>query len=100
MVRSMGPWLAVLRVLRSSQVQARPLRRSRRRFSPQCLPLEQLEDRSVPSVITLSVTSLADSGSGTLRQAIATADATGASNSYVINIVTPGRSSWRAPCHT
>ena len=76
--------------LRSSQVYARPPRRSRRRFSPQGLPQEQLEERAVPAVVTLTVGSLADSGAGTLRQAITTADQGAASNSYVINIVTPG----------
>jgi hypothetical protein len=41
------------------------------RFRPQ---LEKLEDRIVPSQIDLTVSSLADSGTGTLRAAIQTAD--------------------------
>jgi len=47
-----------------------------------------MEERSVPSI--LAVTSLADSGVGTLRQAITTADAGATTNSYDIDIETPG----------
>ena len=89
MFRSLRPWPAMFRALRSSQAPARPLRRARRHFSPQSLPLEQLEDRSVPSVITLLVTSPADSGDRTLRDAIMTADRGSANDSYVIKIVSP-----------
>ena len=86
MFRSISSRPAVFRVLRSSLVPARPPRRARRRFSPQCLPREQLEERAVPAVIPLTVTSLADSGPGTLRQAIMTADAGATTNSYLITI--------------
>ena len=55
---------AIFRALRSSQVPARLRRTARRRVNPQCSPLERLEDRAVPSVITLLVKSLADSGGG------------------------------------
>src|SRR5271166_5981603 len=89
MFRSKDSWPAVFRVLRSSPVPARPPRRSRH-HTFRCLPLEQLEERSVPSVVTIPVSSLADSGGGTLREAITMADQATASNSYVINIVTPG----------
>jgi hypothetical protein len=90
MFRSLRHWPAVFRALRSSQVHARPLRRARRRFSPQYLPQEQLEERSVPAVVTFTVTSLADAGDKTLREAITQADQAAAKNSYIINIVTPG----------
>ena len=89
MFRSMSSRPAVFRMLRSSPVPARPPRRARH-HTFRCLPLEQLEERSVPSVVTIPVSSLADSGGGTLREAITTADQGTASNSYVINIVTPG----------
>ena len=89
MFRSISSRPAVFRVLRSSLVPARPPRRARH-HTFRCLPLEQLEERSVPSVVTFTVSSLADSGGGTLREAITMADQGAASNSYVINIVTPG----------
>jgi hypothetical protein len=83
-------WLANVRALRSSQVQARLARRTRRRPGPRWIHLEQLEERAVPAVVTFSVTSLADSGPGTLRDAIVQADGGAASNSYVINIEKAG----------
>src|SRR5208337_2801843 len=89
MFRSMSSRPALFRVLRSSLVPARPPRRARH-HTFRCLPLEQLEERWVPSVVTFPVNSLADSGGGTLRGAITMADQATASNSYVINIVTPG----------
>ena len=73
MFRSFRSRPAVFRVLRSSLVPARPPRRARH-HTFRCLPLEQLEERSVPSVVTLPASSLADSGGGTLREAITTAD--------------------------
>ena len=83
-------WPAVFRSLRSSQGHARPPWRARQRPTFRCLPLEKLEERSVPSVVSFQVTSLGDSGNGTLRDAITMADQGLASDSYVINIVTPG----------
>ena len=85
MFRSMSPRPAVFRVLRSSPVPARPPRRVRH-HTLRCLPLEQLENRSMLSVIPITVTSVDDSGPGTLRQAITTADAGATTNSYVITI--------------
>ena len=76
-------WPAIFRALRSSQVHAGLRRTARRRVNPQCSPLERLEDRAVPSVITLLVKSLADSGGRTLRLAITTIDAGPADDSYV-----------------
>jgi predicted outer membrane repeat protein len=51
------------------------------RFRPR---LEALEERWLPSQIPLTVTSLADSGSGTLRDAIQTADLGKASDKFTI----------------
>ena len=85
MFRTLRRWPAVFRVPRSSQIHARPPRRARH-HTFRCLPLEQLEERSVPSVMTFTVSSPADSGGGTLRDAITMADAGASTNSYVINI--------------
>jgi hypothetical protein len=73
MFRSLRQLPAVFGVLRSSQVQARPPRRPRRRSSRRCLPLEQLEGRLVLSAFHVST--LADGGAGSLRDAIAQANA-------------------------
>ena len=54
------------------QVQARPPRRSRRRATRRCLPLEQLEGRLVLSAF--HVTTLTDGGAGSLRDAITQAN--------------------------
>jgi hypothetical protein len=83
-------WPAIVRALRSSAVRARHARRARHRPGLRWSPLEQLEGRVVPAVVTLNVTSLADSGPGTLRGAIMQADGGAASNSYVINIEKAG----------
>ena len=90
MLRPFRHWPAALRALQSSQVQVRPSRGDRQRPRPQLPLLEQLERRDVPAVINLTVTSLADTGAGTLRSAITTADTGDPTNSYVITIVTPG----------
>src|SRR5262249_33797792 len=57
------------------------------RFRPR---LEALEDRTVPSQVTLTVSSLADSGSGTLRAAILAADAGRQSDKFTINFSVSG----------
>ena len=88
MFRSLDRWPAILRVLRSSQVRARPRRHQRPAL--RYLPPEQLEERLAPAVVTLTVRSLANSGGGTLRQAITKADHAAAGKSYIINIVRPG----------
>ena len=72
MFRSLRHWPAVFRAPRSSQVQARPPRRSRRRPARRCLPLEQLEGRLVLSAFHVST--LADGGAGSLRAAITQAN--------------------------
>src|SRR5262245_27721157 len=73
MFRSLRHWPAAFRALRSSQVDARPPRRSRRRPTHRCLPLEPLEGRLVLSAF--HVTTLADGGAGSLRAAVAQANA-------------------------
>src|SRR6516165_4297996 len=52
--------------------------------------LETLEDRWLPSQIGLTVTSLADSGPGTLRAAILTADAGSHSDKFTIGFAVTG----------
>src|SRR5262245_2397360 len=72
MSRPIHHWPAILRALQSSLVHARPPRRARRRVSPHWLPLEQLEGRLV--LATYNVTTLADGGNGSLRDAITQAN--------------------------
>src|SRR5262249_13257402 len=52
--------------------------------------LEALEDRWLPSQVGLTVTSLADSGPGTLRAAILTADAGSHSDKFTIGFAVTG----------
>src|SRR6516162_7413379 len=52
--------------------------------------LEALEDRWVPAQISLTVTSLADSGPGTLRAAILAADAGRQSDKFTIGFSVAG----------
>jgi len=79
MFRSLRDWPATFRALRSSQVHARPWRRARRRFSPQCPPQEQLEDRRLLSTIMVNnPTDTPVAGEIDLRQAIATANSNSA----------------------
>src|SRR5262249_14909194 len=85
MLRPLRHWPAAFRALRSSQVSARPPRRARRRVRPHWLPLEQLEDRMV--LTTFNVLNPADSGPGSLRQAIV--DANTHTGAHVINFA-PG----------
>ena len=90
MFRPFRQWPAFFRAIPSSRVPARHLRSARLRARPQCSVLELLEQRDVPAVINLTVSSLADTGAGTLRSAITTADAGDPTDSYVINITAPG----------
>jgi len=77
MLRFVRSWSAISRSLPQFAPARRPHARRR-------LTLERLEDRTVLSTISLPVTSLADTGVGTLRAAITTADQGAARNSYVI----------------
>src|SRR5215472_15444252 len=70
MFRSLRRWPAALRALRSAQAGPQ---RPRRRPARRCLPLEQLEGRMVLSAF--HVTTLADGGAGSLRAAVAQANA-------------------------
>jgi hypothetical protein len=54
------------------------------------LHCERLEDRTVASTVSLVVRSLADSGTGTLRSAITTADAGSAADTYLIRFKVTG----------
>jgi len=78
MLRFVRSWSAISR----SQPQFAPAQRPHAR---RWLSLERLEDRTVLSTISLAVTSLADSGAGTLRSAIVQADSGSKANAYVIN---------------
>jgi predicted outer membrane repeat protein len=59
--------------------------------------LEALEDRWLPSQISLSVTSLADSGPGSLRAAILTADAGSHSDKFTISFAVTGTIDLQSP---
>jgi|GEM_PF-3161236 len=76
-------WSAISRSL----PQFAPARRPHARRRPM---LECLEKRSLLSTISLPVTSLADSGAGTLRAAITQANSSTATNKYVIPIKVDG----------
>ena len=77
---------------RSETVSAR--RATRRRCRPRC---EILEDRLVLSQIGLTVNSLADSGTGSLRAAILTADAGRASDKFTIGFAVTGAINLQSP---
>jgi predicted outer membrane repeat protein len=73
-------------------------RRTSPRPRPSCRPrLEALEDRWLPSQIGLTVTSLADSGPGTLRAAILTADAGSHSDKFTIGFAVTGTIDLQSP---
>jgi len=76
-------WSAISRSLPQFAPAQRPHARRR-------LTLERLEDRAMLSTISIPVTSLADSGAGTLRAAITQANSGTATNSYVIPIKVDG----------
>jgi hypothetical protein len=73
-------WLPRLAVVLSNHDRHQPRRRKVRRLGLECL-----EHRTVPSTVTLTVSSLMDTGSGTLRAAITAADGGSSSNNYVVN---------------
>jgi hypothetical protein len=65
---------------------------------PLCRPqLEALEDRWLPSQIGLTVSSLADSGPGTLRAAILAADAGSHSDKFTISFAATGTIDLQSP---
>jgi predicted outer membrane repeat protein len=76
----------------SGRSHASPRRRSS--YQPR---LEALEDRWLPSQIGLTVTSLADSGPGTLRAAILTADAGSQSDKFTIGFAVAGTIALQSP---
>jgi hypothetical protein len=69
------------------RTSVRPSRGSVPCFRPR---LEALDDRIVPSQVNLTVSSLADSGTGTLRDAILTADTGKLSDKFTINFSVTG----------
>ena len=68
----------------------RPRRSSARHSASRRPILEPLEGRTVLSQVSLSVTSLADSGPGTLRAAILTADAGSPKDTSTIGFAATG----------
>ena len=64
------------------------------RFRPR---LEALVDRAVPAQISLTVSSLADSGAGTLRAAILSADAGSHSDQFTIGFAVTGKIDLQSP---
>src|SRR5262249_19303167 len=85
--------------LRSRTWSGAPRRRTRNRpAAPRFRPrLEALEDRTVPSQVSLTVSSLADSGPGTLRDAILTADAGSHSDKFTIGFSVTGTIDLQSP---
>jgi hypothetical protein len=82
-------WLSFLLPKRSPIRGSKPRadRRPTTRFRPR---LEALEDRLVPAQVSLTVNSLADSGPGTLRAAILTADAGSPKDQFTIGFAVSG----------
>src|SRR4051794_10735276 len=82
-------WLSRLLPKRSPNRGSKPRadRRPTACFRPR---LEALEDRWLPSQIGLTVSSLADSGPGTLRAAVLTADAGGQKDRFTIGFAVKG----------
>src|SRR5262245_64770718 len=74
------------------QPSASPRKRSS--YRPQ---LEALEDRWLPSRVGLTVTSLADSGAGTLRAAIQAADLGSPSDKFTIGFAVTGTIDLQSP---
>ena len=71
-----------------------PRRGATRRCRPGC---ESLEDRVVLAQVGLVVSSLADSGAGSLRAAILSADAGRAANNYTIDFSVTGTIALQSP---
>jgi predicted outer membrane repeat protein len=71
-----------------------PRRPAAARFRPQ---LEGLEDRWLPSQVPLTVSSLADSGTGSLRAALLTADAGSPSDKFTISFGVAGTIDLQTP---
>jgi hypothetical protein len=89
-------WLSRLLPKRSPSRGSKPRagHRLTTRFRPH---LEELEDRWLPSQLGLTVTSLADSGAGTLRTAILTADAGSHSDMFTIGFSVSGTINLNSP---
>jgi hypothetical protein len=74
--------------------ERQPSHRRPDRFRPH---LEALDDRWVPAQVSLTVTSLADAGAGTLRDAILTADAGKQSDKFAIGFTVTGTIDLQSP---
>src|SRR5437763_400757 len=83
---------------RSRTSNTAPRGRTRHRPADRFRPgLEALDDRVVPAQVSLTVSSLADSGPGTLRAAILTADAGKASDKFTIDFGMTGTIDLQTP---
>jgi hypothetical protein len=89
---SFSSWLRNLRAARHSRPAGRC--RPAARFRPR---LEALEDRAVPAQVSLSVSSLADAGPGTLRAAVLAADAGSHSDKFSIDFSVAGTIDLQTP---
>ena len=89
-------WLSFLFPKRSQNRGSKPWadRGSTTRLRPR---LEVLEDRWLPSQIGLTVSSLDDAGTGTLRSAIQTADAGSHSDKFTIDFAVNGTINLQSP---
>src|SRR5262245_7617566 len=89
-------WLSLLLPKRSPNRGSKP--RADRRLATCFRPrLEELEDRWLPSQVGLTVTSLADSGPGSLRAAVQTADAGSHSDKFTIGFAVTGTIDLQSP---
>ncbi len=85
--------------LRSSMASRAPRARTKDRPAPARLRpnLEALEDRWLPSQVSLTVSSLADSGPGTLRAAVLAGDAGSPSDKFTIGFGVSGTIDLQSP---
>jgi predicted outer membrane repeat protein len=89
-------WLSLLLLKRSPDRGSKPhaARRPPTRIRPR---LEGLEDRWLPSQVGLTITSLADSGPGSLRAAILSADACSQKDQFTIGFAVKGTIDLQTP---
>ena len=86
----LGRWLATSLSSRCGRLPGQSPRRSRHPRSGQKLMLECLEDRIAPANTVLGVSSLADTGPHTLRQALTKADKGSPADTYLIDFSVTG----------
>src|SRR5262249_10735552 len=82
-------------LFQAAKLHAEALKRPR--FRPR---FEALNDRCVPAQVHLTVSSLAEAGPGTLRDAILSADAGSHPDKFTIGFGVPPRSTCKPRCRT